>query len=109
MPDLIVEDENVVRIGGGTTFSDIRESPIIKEWAWPLNQSAREVGAVQIQNRGTLAGNLVNASPAADTVPPLFVLEASVILRSIRGERAIPINEFTTGPGTTVIAPDTRR
>lgn len=102
----IVEYENVVRIGGGTTFSDIRESPIIKEWAWPLNQSAREVGAVQIQNRGTLAGNLVNASPAADTVPPLFVLEASVILRSIRGERAIPINEFTTGPGKTVIAPD---
>jgi carbon-monoxide dehydrogenase small subunit/xanthine dehydrogenase small subunit len=102
----IGEDEQFVRIGGGTTFSDILESPLVEEWAKPLCQAAKKIGAVQIQNRGTLAGNIVNASPAADSVPPLFVLDASVILRSIRGARTVPINEFATGPAITVMAPD---
>lgn len=102
----IEEDEQFVRIGGGTTFSDLHESSLIKNWAKPLSQAAREVGAVQIQNKGTLAGNLVNASPAADAVPPLFVLDASLILRSVRGQRVVPIKEFATGPGKTVLTPD---
>ena len=63
-------------LGVGQHFSDILESPLVEEWAKPLCQAAKKIGAVQIQNRGTLAGNIVNASPAADSVPPLFVLNA---------------------------------
>ena len=102
----ISEDENYVHIGGGTTFTEIWQSLLLRKWAKPLVQAAEQIGAVQIQNRGTLAGNLVNASPAADSVPPLFVVDASVVLRSNRGERLISINQFTSRPGETVIAPD---
>ena len=102
----IQEGEEVVRIGGLVTFSDIIRSSVLQKWAPPLVESAPDVGGVQIQNMATLAGNLVNASPAADGVPPLFVLDATLVLRSTRGERIVPIQEFATGPGQTVLAPD---
>jgi xanthine dehydrogenase small subunit len=101
----ISEDEDAVYVGGGVKFTDIIQSPLLNQWAIPLIQAAREVGAVQIQNRATLAGNLINASPAADSVPALFVLNASVVLRSAGDRRVIPVSEFATGPGQTVIAP----
>ena len=101
----IREDEGAVIVGGGVKFTDIIQSPLLNQWAKPLVQAAREVGAAQVQNRATLAGNLINASPAADSTPALFVLKASVVLQSMSGRRVIPVSEFATGPGKTVIAP----
>jgi xanthine dehydrogenase small subunit len=101
----IREDDEAVIVGGGVKFTDIIQSPLLNQWAQPLVQAAREVGAVQVQNRATLAGNLINASPAADSVPALFVLEASVVLQSTGGRRVIPVSEFASGPGKTAIAP----
>ena len=103
---LIREDEHAVRIGALVPFADIAASPGLQTWAPALVTSAREIGGVQIQNMGTLGGNLVNASPAADGVPPLFVLDASVVLRSARGECVVPVVDLATGPGETVITAD---
>ena len=66
-----------------------------------VKAAAREIGSVQIQNRGTVAGNLCNASPAADSVPPLLVLDAEVELRSVAGYRRMPLAQFITGNRTT--------
>jgi CO/xanthine dehydrogenase FAD-binding subunit len=68
--------------------------------------AARDVGGVQIQNMGTLGGNLVNASPAADGVPPLYVLQARLILSSGRGQRTIPVQDFAVKPGQTILETD---
>jgi CO/xanthine dehydrogenase FAD-binding subunit len=71
-----------------------------------LKMAAREVGSLQIQNRGTIAGNLCNASPAADGVPPLLALDADVELLSPRGKRVIPLQSFITGYRKTALAED---
>lgn len=71
-----------------------------------LKQAARQVGGVQIQNRGTLAGNLCNASPAADGVPPLLALDAEVELASLRGRRRLPLSAFIFGNRRTALAAD---
>jgi CO/xanthine dehydrogenase FAD-binding subunit len=84
------------RIGGLTTWSDIIRTPLPHCFD-ALKGAAREVGSVQIQNRGTVAGNLCNASPAADGVPPLLVLDAVVELTSGAGMRRIPVAEFIVG------------
>lgn len=93
------------RIGGGTTWSDIQTSDLPPAFDG-LKAAARGIGAVQIQNRGTIAGNLCNASPAADGVPPLLTLDAEVELRSVRGRRVMPVAEFITGYRKTVLLPD---
>jgi CO/xanthine dehydrogenase FAD-binding subunit len=85
-----------VRIGGLTTWTEIVRAPLPRCFD-ALKAAAREIGSVQIQNRGTVAGNLCNASPAADGVPPLVVLEAEVELISPSGERRMPLGEFITG------------
>ncbi len=102
----IHEDDDTVVVGGGVSYTDLIQSAAVQQWARPLAQAARAVGAKQIQNMGTLAGNLVNASPAADAVPSLHVLDAVAVLRSARGERKVPVSELATGPGQTVTAPD---
>ena len=68
-----------------------------------LKEAARQVGGVQIQNTGTIGGNLCNASPAADSVPPLLALDARVELRSARGVRSIPLAEFIVGNRRTAL------
>src|SRR5215472_1140035 len=85
-----------VRIGGLTTWTEVIRTPLPRCFD-ALKMAAREVGSVQIQNRGTVAGNLCNASPAADGVPPLLVLDAEVELASIKGVRRIPLTEFLIG------------
>jgi CO/xanthine dehydrogenase FAD-binding subunit len=102
----IRETGAAIHIGALSSYTDIIRSSITQTWASSLVEAAREVGGVQIQNMGTLGGNLVNASPAADGVPPLFVLDAQVVLKSIGGERTISVQEFATGPGRTIIEPD---
>ncbi len=90
-----VEAEHV-RIGGLTTWSDMIRAPLPRCFD-ALKAAAREVGSVQIQNRGTVAGNLCNASPAADGVPPLLALDAQVELTSSVGTRRMALAQFLAG------------
>jgi CO/xanthine dehydrogenase FAD-binding subunit len=85
-----------VRIGGRTTWTEIIRTPLPRCFD-ALKAAAREVGSVQIQNRGTVAGNLCNASPAADGVPPLLALDAQIELISTAGARRLPLSEFIVG------------
>jgi CO/xanthine dehydrogenase FAD-binding subunit len=85
-----------LRIGGLTTWSEIIRTPLPRCFD-ALKSAAREVGGVQIQNRGTVAGNLCNASPAADGVPPLLALDAEVELLSKMGVRRMPLADFIVG------------
>lgn len=84
------------RIGGLTTWAEIIRAPLSRSFD-ALKEAAREIGSVQIQNRGTVAGNLCNASPAADGVPPLLALDAEVELTSRTGTRRMPLGEFIVG------------
>ncbi len=97
--------ESGVRIGATTTWSDIVRADLPPAFDG-LKLAAREVGASQIQNRGTIAGNLCNASPAADGVPPLLTLDAEVEVQSAGGSRRLPLAAFFTGPRQTALASD---
>ena len=107
----IAELKGVRDEGAGTTFGALVTWTDICNAALPsafdgLQRAAREVGGVQVQNRGTLAGNLCNASPAADGVPPLLALDAVVRIASAGGKRSVPLAQFITGNRRTVLAPD---
>src|ERR1700686_5511729 len=95
-----------VRIGAGCTYTDLREHPVVAEEFPLLANAARVTGGIANQNRGTLGGNIVNASPAADSLPALLVYEADLILVSVRGERRVPYLLFHTGYKKTLLAPD---
>ncbi len=86
-----------LRIGALATYTDARHHPLVRARYPLLVESARVTGALQIQNRGTLAGNVANGSPAADTVPVLMVYDALVELASRVGTRTVPLCEFQTG------------
>lgn len=94
-----------VRIGGLTTWTEVIRAPLPHCFD-ALKAAAREVGSVQIQNRGTVAGNLCNASPAADGVPPLLALDAEVELASAAGRRRVPLGHFIAGNRKTLRRPD---
>ncbi len=83
-------------IGATATWTDLIRADL-PDWFRAMKQAAREVGGVQIQNAGTIIGNICNASPAADGVPGLVALDASVVLGSVSGEREVPIIEFVLG------------
>jgi CO/xanthine dehydrogenase FAD-binding subunit len=95
-----------VSIGALTTYSEIIGSPVVRRRVPMLVAAAREIGAVQIQNRGTIGGNVANASPAGDTLPVLAAVDAVVVLRSATGGRRVPFNVFYTGYRKTVMHPD---
>lgn len=98
-----------LEIGAAVTWSSLvrRESGLLKHPLLDcLAMAGAEVGGIQIQNRGTIAGNLCNASPAADGVPALMALDAQVVLSSSGGERTLPLTEFITGPRQTLLAAD---
>lgn len=94
-----------IRIGARTTWTDIVRADLPPAFEG-LGLAAREVGSVQIQNTGTVAGNLCNASPAADGVPPILTLDASVELRSATGTRVLPLPAFILGNRRTALRPD---
>jgi CO/xanthine dehydrogenase FAD-binding subunit len=94
-----------VRIGGLTTWTDVIRTPLPRCFD-ALKAAAREVGSVQIQNRGTVAGNLCNASPAADGVPPLLALDAEVELVSATAMRRVRLSEFLVGNRKTLRRPE---
>jgi carbon-monoxide dehydrogenase medium subunit len=95
-----------VWVGASTTHTEIMESALLARVAPALPQSCAVIGGPQIRNRGTLGGNLANASPAADTVPALFAADAVVELVSISARRAVPVADFFTGYRKTVLAVD---
>ncbi|HZW05035.1 MAG TPA: xanthine dehydrogenase family protein subunit M [Anaerolineaceae bacterium] len=88
-------------IGARTTQAELADSPLVTQFAPALAQAAASVGSPQTRNRATIGGNLVNASPAADTLPPLLAFGASVALIGPEGRREQPLDEFLLGPGQT--------
>lgn len=96
---------NAFRIGALTTWTDLANSELPPQFD-ALREAASQVGGVQIQNAGTIGGNLCNASPAADGVPALLILDAHLELRSAMGERQMPLAEFIVGNRQTCIRPD---
>lgn len=94
-----------VRIGACTTWSEVADADLPPALD-ALRQAARQVGGRQIQNAGTLGGNLCNASPAADGVPPLLALDAMVELESAMGRRSMALSDFLIGPRRTALRPD---
>lgn len=95
-----------IRIGAGCTYTDIRRNEIVTKEFPLLARAAAWTGGIANQNRGTLGGNIVNASPAADSLPPLLVYDAELILVSVRGERRIPYSSFHHGYKQMDLAPD---
>ncbi|RPJ70425.1 MAG: xanthine dehydrogenase family protein subunit M [Acidobacteria bacterium] len=102
----IAADGPALRIGSLTTYTEIIRSPLVRRRLPSLVAAAAEIGAVQIQNRGTLGGNIANGSPAGDTLPVLAVAEAVLVLRSVEGARRVPFLGFYTGYRKTVMRPD---
>ncbi len=93
-----------VAIGAATKLRALERSDLIKELFPALHEAVESMAGVQIRNMGTIGGNLCNASPAADTAPPLLVFEAEVVIAGPNGRRVVPITQFFTGPGKTVMA-----
>jgi xanthine dehydrogenase FAD-binding subunit len=102
----IREESGVVHVGAGTTHTDISTSSIIRQHGRALALAASRVGGTQIRNMGTVGGNVANASPAGDTIPALIILDAVVSIASRARTREVPIIDFFTGPGRSVLAPD---
>jgi CO/xanthine dehydrogenase FAD-binding subunit len=95
-----------VLIGAGCTYTDLRNHPVVAREFPLLARAASWTGSIANQNRGTLGGNIVNGSPAADSLPALLVYEAALVLASARGTRRVPYVEFHTGYKQTKLAPD---
>jgi xanthine dehydrogenase small subunit len=93
----IRETDAGLRIGALTTYSEIRQSPLVARWCPMLAEAAGQTGGVQIQNRGTLGGNVGNGSPAGDSLPVLAAMDAVIELRSVAGTRRVAFNEFYSG------------
>jgi CO/xanthine dehydrogenase FAD-binding subunit len=93
-------------LGALTTYTDMRRSPLVAERLPVLADVAATIGAAQIQNRGTLGGNIANASPAGDTLPLLLALDAAILVGGPRGERSVPADQFWVAYRTTALAPD---
>ena len=95
-----------LHIGALTRLAHVKESPVVQEKASALAQAISVMASPPIRNRGTIGGNLCNSSPAADTAPPLLVLDASVKLQKLDGERIVSLSQFFVGPEENVVRAD---
>lgn len=102
----VSESDGQVRVGALTTYTDVRRSELLRRFFPMLGQAARETGGIAIQNRGTVGGNIANASPAADTPPALLAYGAEVELVSAEGARRVSYAEFHTGYKQTLMRED---
>jgi CO/xanthine dehydrogenase FAD-binding subunit len=102
----VAVSKDEIQIGAGCTYTDLRKHDVVSREFPLLASAARWTGGIANQNRGTLGGNIVNASPAADSLPALLVHEAELILISARGERRVPYVNFHLGYRKTQLAPD---
>lgn len=102
----IALDGDVVTIGALTTYTELRRSSVCREHLPVLVEAAATIGAAQIQNRGTIGGNIANASPAGDTLPVLLATDASFVLGSVRGERTVAAGDFWPAYRQTALAAD---
>jgi carbon-monoxide dehydrogenase medium subunit len=100
-----IESSSRIRIGAAVPLSDVQVHPVVIERFAALVDSIASLGSPQIRNVATMGGNLCNASPAADTAPPLLVYGASVELRDAQGTREVTLEEFLLGPGQTALRP----
>src|SRR4030043_679275 len=107
IPELrkIEEQNGMVFIGAAATHSEIASSSIIKKYGRILSDAVAEIGSPQIRNVGTIGGNIINASPAADTIPPLMVLDAVAQVTSREGEKEVPLYLLFKGPYGTNLKP----
>ena len=99
-------ESKAVVVGALTTYTELRRSAVCREHLPALVEAAATIGAAQIQNRGTLGGNIANASPAGDTLPVLLATDAQIVVASSREERTVPAEAFWTGYRETALAPD---
>ncbi|MBL9015897.1 MAG: FAD binding domain-containing protein, partial [Myxococcales bacterium] len=99
-------EPDAIAIGAGTTWHEVERHPAVRDKLLPLAQAAREIGALQIQARGTLGGNVGTSSPVGDSLPVLLALDATIEVASVSGTRHIPYAEYCTGYRTTQLAPD---
>ncbi|TAK02637.1 MAG: hypothetical protein EPO36_01385 [Chloroflexota bacterium] len=99
-------EDGSLALGARTTYTELRRSTLCREHAPALVEAAATIGAAQIQNRGTLGGNIANASPAGDTLPVLLAMDADIEVGGHRGERRVPAAGFFPGYRQTALAPD---
>ena len=98
-------DSEGLRIGAGSTMTEVAESPVIRERYTAIAEGAALVGSIQTMNMATVGGNLCNAAPSADIAPPLIVFDAQAVIVGPSGRRSLPLEEYFLGPGKTALAP----
>jgi xanthine dehydrogenase FAD-binding subunit len=102
----IKRTDDLIHIGALSTYSDIINNANIQRYGWILAEAAKQIGAIQLQNTATIGGNLGNASPAGDSLPPLYALNATVVTRSLSNRREILIENFFIGYRKTALKND---
>lgn len=101
----VSESDGAIRVGACTTHGELMADGLIKERFPLLTEAVRHIGAPAVRNMGTIGGNICTASPAGDSLPALYILDAEVELHSARGQRRMPLGGFISGPGLTALEP----